>query len=114
MNALLRRHGQSILEYIFVVTVILLVMVAFSKYMARGIYGRWKGVGDSIGFGRYYDPKKTVECTFTFPYFNGWVNATCYEDTCDCLSLQATNVTCQTCIQSCITPICSGAAPPPP
>lgn len=72
-----RQSGQSAIEFAALVVFLLAAFLVFQKYIARGIYGRWKGVGDGIGQERIYDPNLTSECEF-HPEV-GWYDRPCYE-----------------------------------
>lgn len=74
----LSRRGQSAIEFAALVIFVLFAFWVFQKYIARGLYGRWKGVGDAIGQGRIYDPNLTTECEF-YPGV-GWYDRICYEN----------------------------------
>ena len=58
-------RAVSVIEYTLLVTMLLLTFIVMQKYVVRAISGRWKQVGDSFGFGRQYDPKKTLECGYS-------------------------------------------------
>ena len=103
----IKKKAQSTIEYLTLVAFIMGALLVSQKYIARAINGRWKGVGESFGFGRQYDPKKTIECAYDFQFLNVWYNAVCYEQRCDCQSVRATNVTCENCIISCQTLLCN-------
>ena len=50
------------IEYTALLVIIMLVFLSFQKYVVRGFAGRWKETGDAFGYGRQYDPTKTIEC----------------------------------------------------
>lgn len=50
-----KQKGQSLLEYVFILTVILAVFTAMGQYVKRGLQGRWKAVVDDMG--DQYDPR---------------------------------------------------------
>ena len=52
----MRRAGNFSIEYAFLIAVIAAAMVAMGVYMKRALSGRWRGVGDTFGFGRQYEP----------------------------------------------------------
>ena len=94
--------GQSLVEYIVLITVVLWAFWVFQKYMARGFAGRWKSVGESMGQGRIYDPRLTRECILNPLYSNFWYDQACFESSgCDCLSVRANATTCRDCIAGC-------------
>lgn len=80
---------------------ILGAFLVFQKYIARGLSGRWKAVGDSFGQGRVFSESKTKECVYDYIYFNKWYDRDCYEASCDCQTLQANATTCKDCIKLC-------------
>lgn len=75
-----KSRGQSTIEFAALIAVILAALFLFQKYIFRGMAGRWKGVGDSLGQGRIFDPNHTTECEF-HPAV-GWYDRICYENTC--------------------------------
>jgi len=81
------------------------------KYVAHGLYGRWKGTGDSFAAGQLYDPgiatpffgfskqsTKTIECAFDPTYTNSWYDRVCFDEFCDCKTINRTTETCKDCI----------------
>ncbi len=64
MIVLKKTNGQATIEFIVILTILLAGLIVFQKYIARGLYGRWKGIGDSFGQGRVFDPERTIECSF--------------------------------------------------
>jgi len=120
LQKLRKKIAQSLLEYIFLVTLILFGFLTFQKYITRGFVGRWQSTGESFGFGRQYDPNATVECAYDFQYTNQWYGVACYEaNNCTraCKTVYGTPAACQACILSCPEPRCvasSTGSPPPP
>ena len=75
-----KKKGVHTTEYILVIVVVLGAFVAFQKYIFRGIAGKWRGVGDSYGFGRQYDPKHTIECQYEEALTPGkWYDVQCLD-----------------------------------
>jgi len=60
----IRQHhrGASVIEYIILIVMFLTAILVMQKQIARGIFGRWKGLGDALGHGVQYDPATTLEC----------------------------------------------------
>lgn len=52
---MLKKRGQSPIEYTVLVMIIIGALLAFGNYFKRGIQGRWKAVVDDIG--DQYDPR---------------------------------------------------------
>ncbi len=52
---MLKRRGQSPIEYTFLVIIVIGALLTFGNYFKRGIQGRWKAVVDDIG--DQYDPR---------------------------------------------------------
>ena len=107
---MLRRQkiiGQSLIEYVTLIVLILSAFLVFQKYIARGFSGRWKSVGESLGQGRIFDPKLTTECIYDFQYTSNWYDQACFKaDQCDCLTVRANTTTCRDCIQGCTMAEC--------
>lgn len=104
-----RIKGQSLIEYIVLIVLILGAFLVLQKYITRGFAGRWKAVGESMGQGRIYDPRMTTECIFDSLYTNLWYDQACFESQgCDCLSARANADTCKNCFDpACTTVICN-------
>ena len=51
---LITKRGQSIMEYVILLVIVIGAFVATSSYVKRGIQGRWKQAVD--GLGEQYDP----------------------------------------------------------
>ncbi len=103
-----RTTGQSLIELIMLITLILVTFLVFQKYIARGFAGRWKSVGESMAQGRIYDPRLTTECIYDHRYTYNWYDQACFEASgCDCLTVRANTATCQDCIISCSSIRCN-------
>ena len=100
------RYGQSLIEYMVLIILIVGAFLVFGKYIVRSFSGRWKTVGDSLGSGHLYDPQKTLECAYDTRYTFEWYNLVCYEENCitDCHTMAGTDADCQACITSCTPP----------
>ena len=59
---IIRKKGQSILEYVILLMIVIGVFVAMSNYVKRGLAGRWKVAVDDIG--EQYDPRLTNSFVF--------------------------------------------------
>ena len=103
------KKAQSTLEIAAFLILIVGAMLVFQKYIAQGIYGRWKGVGDSWSHGRQYDKNQTTECIYNIwgedtannrPAL--WYNAICFEDNCrlDCIGVTSSPSKCDTCLNA--------------
>ena len=97
------KHGQSTIEFTTLIVFLLTVFLVFQKYIARGIAGRWKGVGDALGQGRIYDPNYTTECEF-HPTI-GWFDRTCFEG-CRADCGPPADLSCSRCVSSCTSLKC--------
>ncbi len=95
------QRAQSALEFITMVIFILGAFLVFQKYIAHGLAGRWKGIGDTFGQGRVYSESKTTECAYDAQYFDTWYDEDCYEANCDCVTTQSNPATCKDCIELC-------------
>jgi hypothetical protein len=51
----MKRKGQSTLEFLALIAIVLGVFIAVGTYFKRGIQGRWKEAVD--GLGEQYDPR---------------------------------------------------------
>lgn len=52
---MLRRRGQTSLEYTVLVIIVIGVFIAIGSYFKRGVQGRWKAAVDDLG--DQYDPR---------------------------------------------------------
>ncbi len=54
---MLRRYkrGQTVLEYVVLIIIVLGALLAISNYFKRGLQGRWKAAMDDMG--DQYDPR---------------------------------------------------------
>jgi hypothetical protein len=98
------RRGQSLIEWTTVMIFVLTAFLIFQKYIVRGFAGRWKSVGDALGGGHIYDPRRTLECAFDPIYTDQWYNVACYEAGCidACFSTSGNAEDCTACITGCI------------
>lgn len=61
---IIRRKGQTVLEYVTLMIIVLGAFVAVGSYFKRGIQGRWKASVD--GLGDQYDPDHmTTDITYS-------------------------------------------------
>ena len=50
-----QKKGQTLVEYITIIIIVMGVFLAMGSYIKRGIQGRWKSVTDDLG--DQYDPR---------------------------------------------------------
>jgi len=105
--------GQSLVEYLALVALLLGVFLAFQKYIARGFSGRLKASADALGHERVYSPGKTIECGYLDDGGSpDWYNLDCFERYClrQCLSDWSNDAACRACLalgsHACFAPIC--------
>jgi hypothetical protein len=108
-----KKRGQSTFEITSLLICILAAFIVFQKYIARGIVGRWKNIGDSMGQGRLFDPNRSVRCAANKwfqdkPGENIWPDAvwydqTCFEEQCHghCLYATKDSRACRDCCERC-------------
>ena len=51
------KRGSFSLEYAVTVVVVVAAMVGMGVCFKRALAGKWRGIGDSFGYGRQYEPK---------------------------------------------------------
>ena len=113
---LIHQRGQATIEFMALIVFVMGAFLFFQKYIAQGFNGRWVRTGDTMGSGRLYDPKKTLECAYSEDY-DTWYSVSCYEQNhCDCFSIRVTcgssdcnqnkNNDCQQCINNCSVQKC--------
>ncbi|MFC1675073.1 hypothetical protein ACFL1K_04240 [Candidatus Omnitrophota bacterium] len=54
------RRAMMTIEYTFLIIIIVVALIGMSIYLKRALSGSWRGVGDSFGHGRQYEPGATV------------------------------------------------------
>jgi uncharacterized protein (UPF0333 family) len=52
------RRGQSTLEYVILIVIVIAALLTMQMYMKRGVQGRWKSAADELG--EQYDPNSTT------------------------------------------------------
>ena len=67
----------SIIEYAILIVIIVGAYLVMQSYIQRGIFGNWGQTGQSFGFGRQYDPQKTIECAYD-EQSNLWYDRNCF------------------------------------
>ncbi len=55
-------QGASLIEYAFLIILILSAMWVMKDMISRGIFAKYRQSGESFGFGRQYDAKRTSVC----------------------------------------------------
>jgi hypothetical protein len=58
----MNKRGASVIEYIVLIVLILSALYVMKDMMSRGIFSKYKQTGESFGFGRQYDAKRTMVC----------------------------------------------------
>ena len=114
------KHGQSMLEFMTLVALIIFAFITLKPFIQRGISGRWKTAGDALGSGRLYSPDRTLDCRFDAEFgTERWYNFDCFDQSCDCYSkdsmtanateLESYQDACRVCINTCAdnTPRCA-------
>ena len=85
-------QGAAVIDYLGLLMFILIALFLFQQYIVRGLSGKWKSAGDSIGVGRQYDPRDygaqgtgggTEDC-FWDDEVGNWVDRKDVERLCDC------------------------------
>ena len=66
MLKLRTKKGVSTVEYVMMTVAVLAAILIMRAFFIRGLGGRWKQAGDSIGFGRLYQPGVTKDCGYLF------------------------------------------------
>jgi hypothetical protein len=72
------RAGVSVLEYVIVIIVVVLALVAMRPYLKNAIIGQYRKAGEGFGFMRQYDPKNTLACIQDESGF--WYSRRCFEN----------------------------------
>ena len=52
--------AQSAVEYAVLIAIVVAALVGMSVYAMRALSGKWRQAGDTFGYGRQYEPTKTV------------------------------------------------------
>lgn len=69
------KKAAATVEYIALIIFVIGALVFFSRYILRGIWGKWRQTGDAFSHGRQYDPRGfgdkgkgggTLECMFVY------------------------------------------------
>ncbi len=59
-----KKNGQSVIEYVVLITILLAVFITIGTYFKRGVQGRWKASVDDLS--DQYDPLTTdTNITYT-------------------------------------------------
>jgi Flp pilus assembly pilin Flp len=53
-------RGQAAVEYAVLVAIVVAALISMAVYTKRALSGKWRGVGDTFGHGRQYEPGVTV------------------------------------------------------
>ena len=57
--------GSTVLEYAFLIAIIISTLLVMSVYIKRNLQGKWRSVGDQFGSGRQYEPGVSESYNFT-------------------------------------------------
>ena len=93
------KNGQAVIEYVALIIILFAGWVIFQRYILNRFNSRLKGVGDSMGYGRLYQPGNTLDCAFDYRYTNSWYSTDYYEQHCvsQCFGISATDTLCHGC-----------------
>lgn len=58
-----RIFGQGVLDYVFLITIVIVTLLIMGYYIRNKVSGKWHSAGDAIGGGRIYEPRSTGETT---------------------------------------------------
>jgi hypothetical protein len=78
---MLNKKAFSVVEYTVLFIIVVGAFLIMRSYIQRGIYGEWGRSGQSLAFGRQYDPQKSIECGFD-EQSNLWYDHNCVESQC--------------------------------
>ena len=97
---ILNKKAFSVVEYVVLFVIIIGAFLIMRNYIQRGIYGMWGQTGQSLAFGRQYDPQKTIECSFdeqsNFWYDRNWYESAAHNCSDAACQEAAMSSTCQT------------------
>lgn len=96
----MRRKGQSTIELVALMAIVVTALIAGSLLLRRGVLGRFHAAGDAISFGMLYDGGQN--CLFNAAYGNTWYDADLFIDAeCDtaCFSTLSQD-DCSACVSS--------------
>lgn len=71
-------RGISILEYTVFIVVLLSAFLAFRFYFTGAYNGQMRKAGESFAFGRQYDPRRSITCTYDDKLYI-WYSDACYD-----------------------------------
>ena len=74
-----RRGAFAILEYVMLVTILMLALASFSTYIRRGLQGQYRKVGTSVAYGRQFAPHGTIDCAYD-PGQRLWYAQACFDN----------------------------------
>jgi len=77
---ILNKKAFSVVEYTILLVIIIGAYLVMRGYIQRGIFGQWEQTGQSFAFGRQYDPRKTIECSYD-EQMNKWYDKNCFAST---------------------------------
>ena len=49
-------RGEFTVEYLVMITIIIAALIGMGVYLKRGLFGKWREVGDGFGHGKLYEP----------------------------------------------------------
>jgi hypothetical protein len=75
------KRAFSVVEYTVLFVIIIGAFLIMRNYIQRGVFGMWGQSGQSLAFGRQYDPQKTVQCDFD-EVTNVWYDHNCAASQC--------------------------------
>lgn len=80
------RGVSSAIEYMAMITFILMAFFISQHFIMKGFAGRWKAAGDAFGHGKQYDPRDStkggsVECFFDAKK-SLWISTRCFKSKC--------------------------------
>lgn len=98
-----KKNAASIMEYMALIMFFTAALLIFQFYIVRALAGNWKRLGDSLGYGKQYDPrdygkqgdgKGSLNC-FWDKGLLLWISARCFATACETVPPPADMVTCK-------------------
>lgn len=55
-----RARAQSLIEYALLIAIVVVAFLGAQRLLRASVMGGWRETADAFGFGRQYEPRKTV------------------------------------------------------
>ena len=74
-----KQRAFAVIEYVMLISIMILGLVAFQPYIQRAMHGQYRKAGESFAFGRQYSGSATIQCAYD-DQADVWYSVECFNN----------------------------------